>query len=60
MRFGLVNYNDEEELKETLIQNNEPGIVLIKNGTVYRQDKMRESYNYMIDFIDRAYVSKNS
>lgn len=36
MRFGLINYYEEEELKENLIQNNEPGIVVIKNGTVYR------------------------
>jgi len=55
MRFGLINYEMEECLKETLIQNNEPGVVIIKNGTVYRQQKMRESHNHMIDFLDRGY-----
>ena len=56
MRFGLINYERDECLKETLIQNHEPGVVLIKNGTVYRQDKMRESYSQMIEFINRGYI----
>lgn len=55
MRFGMIDCEFEIQLKETVIQNNEPGLIMIKNGTIYRQERLKDSHSQMFDFIENGY-----
>jgi hypothetical protein len=35
IKFGLVDFNTDEELLETLVGSQKPRIVLVKNGKIY-------------------------
>ena len=45
MRFGLVNFETHEEIKECLVGKYEPKIAIIKNGKILTVPPLRESYN---------------
>lgn len=45
MQFGLIDYHESEDLKETLVGKDAPKIVLIKNGLVYVSPVFKESYH---------------
>lgn len=52
IRFGLIDYTEDELLKMTLIGDLAPSIALLKNGTVIKLQKGGEAYNFVHHFIE--------
>jgi len=52
MRFGLVDIIAEEEIKESLIGNTAPKLVMIHEGKVYKNEMSTDaSYDKFYAFI---------
>ena len=54
VRFGLVDYMNDEYLKETLVGANAPRVVVLRNATVYRDAPFKEAYNKVYNFIEQG------
>jgi hypothetical protein len=52
IRFGLVDYTQEELLKVTLVTDAVPRIVVLQGGHFFRDVSMREAYHLVHEFIE--------
>ena len=57
LRFGLVDYYKDEEIKESLVGMKAPKIVMIHDGLVYQNNPFQEGYNRMYEFIQGGWQS---
>jgi hypothetical protein len=51
VRFGIVDYTKWEDIKETLMVYG-PCILVLKNGVVYRDEPMKETYTMVHEFLE--------
>ncbi len=56
IKFGILDFNTDEELQETLVGSQKPRIVLVKNGKIYKQDPLMHSYDKVYEFIEGGYL----
>ncbi len=52
MRFGIVNYTEWEDIKITVGAYG-PGHVVLKDGMIYMNELMSDSYPKIHEFIER-------
>lgn len=51
IRFGILEYHEWEDIKETLYLPG-PSVVVLKDGVVYRNDPMQDTYHLVHQFIE--------
>ena len=60
MRFGLVDFQRDEEIKECLVGIQEPRIVIIKDGRVRTVPPFKESYHQVYDLLESGNWTKRA
>ena len=52
VRFGIIDYGEEEILKETLWAFNS-GIIVLKDGMIYYNNVMQDAYHLVYELVER-------
>ena len=60
IRFGLVNSTECELLQVTLVGHSNSGIVMLKDGILYRDAPFKEAYHYVHEFIQHTYTNRSN